>query len=176
MKLRYAALAVTVLFVSSQSRADEVVVKGAHLCCGACVKAVGAALADVEGVTDAQCDRDAKSITFAVENAEAAEAGIKALAEAGFSGRAKLGEERVKYPPAKIKKGTKADGVTFTGVHLCCGGCVKRATAAVEELEGVDEVKVDRETKTLELVGNDIDVRKSFRALRKAGFYAKVKK
>lgn len=178
MKTNYAAalLAVAVVMAGSRLQADEVTVKGAHLCCGACVKAVSAALADVEGVSDAQCDRDASTITFSVANAKAAKSGVKALADAGFAGRAQMAGERVKFPGPKIKKGTKADDVTFTGVHLCCGGCVKGAEAAVESVEGVSEVKVDQDAGTIELVGKEIDVRSSFRALRKAGFYAKVKK
>lgn len=172
----YAAglLAITMAVAPSLVQAEEVTVKGAHVCCGACVKAVGDALSDVKGVSDAKCDRKAKTITFTVENAEAAKSGVKALATAGFAGRARMGEERVKFPGPKIKKGTKADGVTFTGLHLCCGGCVKGANGAVENVEGVSEVKVDKDAKTLELIGKEIDLRSAFRALRKAGFYAKV--
>ena len=122
-------VAMAMMLAGTQSRAEEVTVSKTHVCCGACVKAVEAALADVEGVSDAKCDRDTKTITFTVANADAAKSGVKALADAGFAGVARMGGERVKSPGPGVKKGTKADDVTFTGVHLCCGGCVKSAEA-----------------------------------------------
>ena len=51
-------------FGFSQARADKVELKDTHLCCPMCVKAVGEVLKGVDGVSDAACDREKKTVTF----------------------------------------------------------------------------------------------------------------
>lgn len=164
------ALLVTV----STVQAGDVTVKGVHLCCGACVKGVAKALGGVDGVSDASCDRPGKTVTFAAANDKAAQAGIDALAKAGFHGTATHGDKKVAFPASGVKKGAKADEVTFTNVHLCCGGCVNGAKKALADI--ATNFSADRGSNSVTLKGSDIDVAAAAAALNEAGFHATVKK
>lgn len=169
----------TALFVGlsmSVAQAGEVTVKGVHLCCGQCVKAVGSALGEVDGISGAACDRDAKTVSFQAAGADAAKAGVKALAKAGFHGKAAHGDKKIAFPKSGAKKGEKADSVTVTGVHLCCGQCVKGVAKALEGVDGKSGAKCDREARTVTVTGSGIEVLAIVKALNKAGFHGTVKK
>src|SRR5438128_674721 len=114
IRLSLATLAVLAVgFVNAQ--AADVTVKGAHLCCPACVNAVKEALGDVKGVSDAAADQKEKTITFKAADDKAATDGINALAKAGFHGTATADGKELKYPAPDIKKGEKANTVVATG-------------------------------------------------------------
>ncbi|MCH7688584.1 MAG: heavy-metal-associated domain-containing protein, partial [Planctomycetes bacterium] len=74
----------------TSAQAGEVSVKGVHICCGMCVKAIGGVLGKVDGVSDAKCDRDSKTVTFSASDAKTAKAGLRAILNAGFYGKATL--------------------------------------------------------------------------------------
>ena len=171
MKGLVASFAVVMLAAASV-QAGEVSVKGAHICCGACVRDVGKALDGVSGVSGVKADRSSKSITFTASDDKAAEAGINALAKGGFFGAAKHGDKSLKFPESGAKKGETADSVTVTGVHLCCGGCVNGAKKAVASL---GNVTVDKGAKSVTVKGSKIDKLKVVTALNKAGFFASAK-
>ena len=158
-------------------RAGEVVVYGVHLCCGACTKAIDAGLADVEGVSDVECDLDKYTVTFAAIHAKAATAGVKALTDAGFSGLASYEDRKVKLPRPKRIKGNRADRVALDGVHICCSWCRDEALAWLEAVEGVERVLIPRNKgpqKTIVLTGKDIDPIEAFDELLEAGLYGKL--
>lgn len=155
-------------------QAADVEVKGAHLCCGACVKAVAGTLGKVKGVSDAMCDREAGTITFKAENAKVARQGLRRLAFAGFYGKASVDGKAAKMPPSRVKKGQKADSIAIRNVHLCCGGCVTAATKAVKAVDGVEGVEADRKKNTLTVTGKQFDVAAAIAALNKAGFNGRV--
>ena len=167
-------LGLIVAFTGPTALAGEVTVKGVHLCCGQCVKIAGKALKSVDGVSGAACDRKEKTVTFQASNAKAAESGIKALVKAGFHGKAKHDGKKVALPPSGAKKGDKADTVTLSGVHLCCGNCVKAVGKALTNIGA--KVTCDRKARTVTLTGSGIDVAAAVAALNKAGFHANVKK
>jgi copper chaperone CopZ len=154
--------------------AGKVTVKGVHLCCGRCANDVAAALKGVPGVSAVAADRNSKVVTFTVTDEKAARAGVDALAKAGFGGEATHGETAVAFPDNGAKAGTKADRVTFKGVHLCCGGCVNGAKKSVEKVKGADQIEVDRQAQTVVLIGSGIDVTEAAKALADGGFYGKV--
>ena len=106
-----------------QARADKVELKGAHLCCGNCVKTAKAVLDKVDGVSDADADKDTKTVTFTAKDDKAAAAGVKALLDAGFFGKAAKDGKDYKIDTPEVKKGTKADAVTVKNVHVCCDSC-----------------------------------------------------
>lgn len=162
--------------LGSAANAGDVKIKGVHLCCGACVTAAQGALKDIEGVTGVAVDRDSKLVAFKSADEKATKAAIEALAKEGMFGTATDGDKAVPFPDSGAKKGDTADIVTLTSVHLCCGSCVTDAKAAATTIEGVSEVKVDREAKTVTLNGKNIDLLKAVAALNKAGFNAIVKK
>ena len=62
--------------------------------------------------------------------------------------------------------------VSVKGVHLCCGGCVSAATAAVETVKGLTNVGGDANTKVIAFKAPDMAAAKAgLEALAKAGFH-----
>lgn len=172
-RIRLAAVTGIVVALTAATSQAQVEVSGVHLCCGGCAKAVGQALAEVDGVSNASCDRDAKTVNFNASGEEAIKAGLTALAKAGFHGKAIMGNRELKYPAEEVEKDAASDEITFYGVHLCCGGCAK---AVGEALKGLGEPACDREAKTVTLKGDGISVAKAVAALNKAGFHGSLKK
>ena len=162
--------------LTTTASAADVTVKDVHLCCGACVAGVNKALKGVEGVSKVAADRNSKIVTFQATDAKAAKAGITALAKAGFHGKATLGDKPLPFPPSGAKKGLKADTVTFTGVHLCCGACVTGAQKALQKVAAVTTIDIDRNAKTITLKGKAIDVTAAVQALNAGGFHGTIKK
>lgn len=170
-------IAAAVLFLSfsaSSLLAGDVTVKGVHLCCGACVDGVNEALTGVEGVSDVQADRNTKTVAFKATDDEAAIRGINALAKGGFFGTAKHGKKGIEFPKSGAEKDAKADKITFAGVHLCCGACVKDVQKALQDVKGTTKIDVDREAGSVTLSGSGIVVTDAVAALNLGGFYGKV--
>ena len=170
------AMALCLFGVTGVTAAGEVTVKGVHLCCPACVAGVEEALGGVAGVSDVSADRDAKLVTFKAEDDDAADAGVKALAEGGFFGRAKHGEKTIEFPKSGAKEGAKGDEIRLEGLHLCCGACVKGAQAALEDLDGAESIDIDSKKGTVVIRGKDVKLTGAISALNDAGFYAKPPK
>ena len=176
MKTFPAALACgLVIGFAAVAQAGEVTVKSMHLCCPQCDKLALEALKDVDGVSGAKADRPNKTVSFTATDDKAAEAGVKALAEEGFYGKATHGTKDVKFPESGAKKGDKADSVTLSQIHLCCGQCVTAVKKALDPVDGVDKVEVDREAGTATLSGKSIETTAAVKALNDAGFFAKAK-
>lgn len=170
-----------VAFSLATAQAGDVAVKGVHLCCGKCTKAVGSALGKVDGVSGAKCDRETGTVTFSASDEKTAKAGVRAILAAGLFGRATLDGEKLnlyagKKKNKKKRSPKKADSVTLRSVHLCCPKCVKAAAAALKGVDGVSDVECDTETGTITLTGKDIVVQKSVQALHKAGFHGTTRK
>lgn len=163
------------VFAVPQLEAGDVTVKKAHVCCGSCVTAVKKCLADVEGVTKAAADQNSKTITFVAADDAAAEKGIAALAKAGFHGTATHGDKALAFPKPKTKKGEKTNSITFTGVHLCCGACVRGAKESLENVKNVKVIDVDTKTKTVTLTGEKIDLAEAIKAFNDGGFHGNLK-
>ncbi len=170
-----AALFIAVCLPTSLTAA-ETTVKGVHLCCGGCVKGVDAALKGVAGVTNVACDRETMTVTFDSQKKGDAEAAVNALAAGGFYGTATFGSEAVPFPDAGAKN-AKGNSVTVTGVHLCCGRCVKDAEEALTSVDGIasSNIEIDRAARTITVKKDGLDAAKVIGALNDAGFYGKVK-
>ena len=174
--LRFSIVAGFVLTLTAATvQAGDVIVKNVHICCGACVKAVDGSLKDVTGVTNAKADTKSKIVSFTAEDDKAAEAGIKALAKAGFHGAATHDSKKLDFPDSGAKKGDKSNSITLNGVHLCCGGCKSTVQKAFRGLKGVLDLKCDSRAKTVALTGIEIDVVAAVAALNKAGFHGSLK-
>src|SRR5205807_8974722 len=63
-------------------------INGPHICCGNCEKSVKAILAKVDGVSEVQCDRQNKTVTFTARDKKAAEKALDAMFAGGFAGTA----------------------------------------------------------------------------------------
>lgn len=69
-----------------------------------------------------------------------------------------------------------AGDVQVTGVHICCGACVKAVDKALTGVEGVSSVTSDRETRTVRFTAaDDKAAGAGIEALAKAGFHGAAK-
>jgi mercuric ion binding protein len=157
----------TVLLVAPAS-ASDVEVKGPHICCGACVKAVGNILAKVDGVSGAKADTKTKTVTFTATDEKAAKAGFKALVDGGFFGSATNDGKELKLDAAGAKKGDKLDKVTVNGVHACCGQCKTAIKALFPDTKISYTGKGPQYNVTIE--GSELYRGTVLEALRKSGF------
>lgn len=153
-------------------RADTTVeVKGVHLCCPLCVKAVGDILKK-EGATG-KCDKDAKTVTLTAKDDAAAQKVLDALAAGGFSGETDNKDLKIKEDSG-VEKG-KVKTLTIRGVHNCCGACTKAIKETVKKVDGVKGDTVKPKMDTFDVTG-DFDAAELVKALTTAGFHVKVKK
>jgi mercuric ion binding protein len=167
----FAAAAVLVLAGSLRAE-TKVELKGTHLCCPACVKAVGTILKDVEGVKGS-CDTKAKTITIVAESDEAAQKALDALAAGGFHGD--TGNEKIKQKDDSGAEAGKVKSLTLTGIHNCCGACNGAIKAALKKVEGVKGDTSKAKETSFDVTG-DFDAAELVKALNAAGFHVKVKK
>jgi copper chaperone CopZ len=160
-----------VLSFAAAAAAGPVSIEGTHLCCGACVKAVNQALTGVEGVTNVAVDQDAGTVKYDAADQKAARAGVRALAKAGFAGKAQHDGKEVRFPKGVEQEG-KGDSVTIRGVHNCCGGCAKAIEASLKAVPGVTTVKCDKKACTVS--GTGISHTALIDALHADGFHGTI--
>ena len=164
---------VTLLTGTAFALADSTVeVKGVHLCCGACVKGVGAALKDVEGVKP-KCDQKAKTVTLTAKDDATVQKGLDALADAGYFGD--TGSKTLTLKPAADVPSGKVSTLKLSNAHNCCGGCNNAIKKAVASVEGVKGNTAKPKTADFEVTG-DFDAAAVVKALNEAGFQVKVTK
>lgn len=176
MRLVRSVLALIVaLGFAGSALAGKVEVKGVHLCCGACVTGVSKALDGVTGVSGVASDRESKVVTFTAADDKAAQAGIDALADAGFHGAATHDSKELKFPASGAKDGAKASEINIDDVHLCCAACVKAVDEVVSKVDGVSEVTSDRQASSVKVTGENVSVEAVVKALNDAGFHATIK-
>ena len=149
----------------------KVELKGVHLCCPACAKAVEGILASVEGVKGTP-DMKKKTVTITAPDDQAAQKALDALAAGGFHGDTGNKDLTVKddsgAPQGKVKS------LTLTGVHNCCGACCKAIKTAVKKVNGVTDDTAKPKANTFTVSG-DFDAAELVKALNGAGFHVKVK-
>jgi copper chaperone CopZ len=159
-------------WVGAAPAETTVVLKGVHLCCGACLSGVAKAVKSVEGAT-AKCDRQAKTVTITAPDDKTAQKAVDALAAAGYYGKSDSKEVAIKAdnsaPTGKVKK------ATVSGVHNCCGSCCRALKAAVKKVDGVTGDTAKPKADSFEVTG-DFEVGDLIKALNSAGFNVKVEK
>jgi copper chaperone CopZ len=161
------------LAAAGAARAEtKVELKGVHLCCGACVKAVGQIVQKVDGAK-ATCDRDTKTVTITAPDDATAQKVLNALAAGGFHGDTGNASLTIKDDSGASKE--KVKSLTVTGVHNCCPACCKAIKATVEKVSGVTGDTATPKNNTFEVTG-DFDAGELVKALNDAGFHVKVKK
>ncbi len=170
---RLMALAAAVLFLgSSAARAEtKVVLKGTHLCCGQCVKAVGAIVKNAGA--SGKCDQKAGTVTITAKDDATAQKAIDALAAGGFHGTPDSDKFKIKDDSGASQG--KVKSLTVTGVHNCCGSCCAKIKAACKNCEGVKADTAKPKANTFQVTGN-FDAEELVKALNEAGFHVKVKK
>lgn len=168
--MRCLLLSLSACLLSVPALAAEATISKSHLCCGGCVTAAEEALGKVQGLTDISVDKDARTISFKAADTRTARQGVRALNRAGFGGEASVDGKAMKPPAANVEKGTKANEVKLTRVHLCCPACVKAVEGALSKVEGVAAVTCDKEKGSCTATGKDVEVLAVLEALQKAGF------
>jgi copper chaperone CopZ len=149
----------------------KVEVKNVHICCGACVKAVGNILkkAGVKGT----CDQKARTVTITADDAKAAQKALDALAEGGFHGSTGSTDLAIKGDSG-VRAG-KVKSLTLTGIHNCCMSCCRAIKGVVKGVEGATGDDAKPRVTTFTVTG-DFDAAALVKALNDAGFHVKVKK
>jgi periplasmic mercuric ion binding protein len=160
------------LVLAATARAEtKVEVKGVHLCCPACVKAVGMILKDA-GVMG-KCDQKAGTVTITAGDDKAAQKALDALAAGGFYGD--TGSKELTFKEDSGAPTGKVKTLTLTGVHNCCGSCTKAIKDTVKKVDGVKGDTAKAKMDTFEVTG-DFDAGALVKALNAAGFHVTVKK
>jgi copper chaperone CopZ len=169
-RMTVSSLFVVFALAATATAETKVELKGVHLCCGQCVKAVGGILKDagVEGT----CDAKAKTVTFTAKDDAAAQKALDALAAGGFCGE--TGNDKLKIKDDSGVTAGKVKSLTLTGVHNCCGQCCKTIKETVKKVEGVTGDTAKPKETTFEVTG-DFDAAALVKALNAAGFHVKVK-
>lgn len=160
------ALAAVAVWGAGTAQAGKVEIKGAHVCCGNCVKAITGILTKVDGVSDAAADKSNGSITFTTKDDKATTAAIGALLDGGFIGADTDDGKEVKPDLPSPKAGDKAEAVTVTHTHVCCGMCQK----AIKGTLPADAKAEFPDKMTVKITGKDLDKAAILESLRKAGF------
>ena len=169
------SLGVGLLLVAcGQATAAEtkVEVKGTHLCCPQCVKAVENILKAVDGVTG-KCDQKAGTVSLTATDAATAQKALDALAAGGFHGTTDSKDLKIKDDSGVVKG--KVKSLSLEGVHNCCGACNKAIVAAVGKVAGVTGNTAKAKSDTFEVTG-EFDAEEVVKALNAAGYHIKVKK
>ena len=171
--LQFLALGSLLLVAGRAAAADtKVELKGTHLCCPQCVKAVGETLKKMDGVTGT-CNQKAGSVTIIAKDTASAQNALNALAEAGFHGTTDIADLAMKNDSG-VPKG-KVKSLTLTNVHNCCSACNRQIAAAVSKVAGVTGHTAKAKSDTFEVTG-DFDAEELVKSLNKAGYHVKVKK
>lgn len=155
------------------ARANDVEVKGPHICCKNCVKTVKNLLGKVDGVSEVKADTKTKTVTFKAKDQAAASAGVKALVDGGFFGAATSDGKELKIDvPAGNKGETKK--ITVKDVHACCRTC----HAAISDLFKGSKVTIagSGPRRTVIIEGAGLQPIAVLEALRKTGFNGAIDK
>ncbi len=148
-----------------------VTLAGAHLCCASCVEAIEGIGSDKgnslpKGVV-ITADRSAKAIVVKAPNGKDAQAALLAVVEAGFYGTSD--DPALAIPEIEPSDAT-SDTMEVRNVHLCCGGCVRPFTKAVESVDGVESCDAENGATTVTVKGKGFKPGEVMKALREAGF------
>jgi mercuric ion binding protein len=148
-----------------------VTLSGVHICCGACVTAVGEIGSDEKNPIPAgvliSADRSSGAIVVKAPTGKDAQAALRAVVAAGFYGASD--HEAVKIADLKQDDFT-ADTMVIRDTHLCCGGCVRAFKKAVESVDGVKECDAKNGSSRVQVSGKGFKPYEVMLALREAGF------
>lgn len=156
--------------VSNAVAESKVTLTGMHLCCGKCVKGAEAAGKGIDAKLT--IDKAAGSVTVTGTDANIQKA-LDALAAHGFHGKSDH-EKLAQKNDVKALKGKKVKRLELTGVHICCGKCVKGIKGALAKVDGIEGDTVKNGAKAF-VVEGDFDAGALLQAMYDAGYHASVK-
>ena len=172
MKTFFASLLALACLAFTVQAADLTVkITDVHLCCGKCVNGVKKAIATVPGVTT-QINQDENEVSLTGPDTATVQKAADALTAAGYFG--KSSDDSIKINSDTGAKGVKVSSLKVTGVHLCCGSCVKAVNAALATVPGVKANTAAKGATSFEVTGEDFNDADVFAALQKAGLTGKA--
>jgi copper chaperone CopZ len=122
--------------------------KGVHLCCKSCVTGVAKA-AQSAGATATSQPQQRLVVIEAPDDATASKA-VAAVAKAGYYGKSS-------NPAIAIStdlQDATVTSATVTGVHLCCGKCVRAVDKAIDSLKGASGHSAEKKSATFKVTGS----------------------
>lgn len=155
------------VFTDAALATSKVTLSDVHICCVTCQEAIEHAVLGVKSA-NVSVDRDKNSITVSASDDSIVQAGLDAVANAGFYGKSDNAKIKIN-PMASEGNSTNAE---FTGFHNCCGGCASSVEEAVKSTAGVQSVKISK--RTCQAMGN-FNVSSVVNAINHAGFSVLVK-
>jgi mercuric ion binding protein len=167
-----AVMPVLVVLGAGSPAETKVVVKGVHLCCGACVKGVATAFKGSEDAS-AVSDQDAETVTITAKNEASAQKALDTLSGAGYFGTIDVKGLSIK-PVSGLPSG-KVKSLSLTNSHNCCKACSSAIKKAVKAVSGVSGDTVQPKKADFEVTG-DFDAAAVVKSLNDAGFQVQVKK
>ncbi|MCB1230699.1 MAG: cation transporter [Verrucomicrobiae bacterium] len=142
-------------FTFSASADTTVTLSGVHNCCKSCAKGIDKAVTGA-GATAEIVDT---TVTITAKDEAAAQKAVDGLLAAGYFGEGATAPE---IADAKTKS------ATVSGVHLCCGKCVKAVEKAVTSVKGATSHTAEKGAKTFTVEG-DFSTAELAAALNKEG-------
>lgn len=162
---RFALALFATVTLSASAYAADIKMTGIHNCCPQCTTGIKKVL-EANGATNINLAE--KELSFAAEDPDKT---LKALFDAGFAGRV----EGARAPRTGVRRSDPpVKSVKLAGIHNCCGGCTKAIQDAVKPF-GTCTLKA-KETSFTVSSESDINVAMLIRALRQAGYNARVEK
>jgi len=166
MKNIIASLAMALSLTLTVRAADvSVTISDVHICCGSCVKGVAAAEAGILNLT-ATADEDAGTVVLTGPDTATVQKGADALVAGGFYG--KSSDPSIQINAVTGAKDQTVQSIQITGLHLCCGKCVKAVNEILGQVPGVTGNTTVKGAKSFTVTGNFND-KAVFDALQKGG-------
>ena len=143
--------------------------KGVHLCCKSCVTGVAKAAQSV-GASATSKPQQKLVIIEAADDATASKA-VAAVAKAGYYGKSS-------NPAIAIStdlKDATVTSATVSGVHLCCGKCVRAVDKAIESLKGASGHTAEKKSASFKVRGS-FSLKALSDALHENGLHGQISK
>lgn len=169
-KIVYVLLTAALALPGLAAANTTVTLSGVHLCCKGCVNgAVNAAKKG--GASNATAKPQQRTLTIEAADLTAAKKAVDAVASAGFFGQSN-------NPKAAIATGVediKVTAATVSGVHLCCGKCVRAVDKAVESIKGASSHTAEKNAATFKVTGS-FSLKALAEALHEEGLHGTISK
>jgi copper chaperone CopZ len=156
------------LVVSAQAADTTAKISNVHICCNSCVKGINTAVATVPGAS-AVADMDEGTVKITGPDVATVQKAADALVAAGYFGTS----SDVKLDATTGAKDQKVQTMTVSGVHLCCGKCVKSVNEAVKTVPGVQATTAKKGATSFDVTG-DFNEKDVMAALQKDGLTGKT--
>lgn len=162
--MKFHLIALLVLGLATAATAEQkVTLTDVHNCCKKCTEGLKKAAGTVPGV---KADVEKSTVVLTGDNTADLQKAVDAITAGGYSATSDNAEVKV---PVAAAPDEQVKSLTVSGVHLCCGKCVKTVDAAVKSVPGVESDTAAKGADSFKVDG-DFNARAVMAALAKAGF------